>query len=158
MVDEETMTPCRPGGRERLRPLIITAREHRDLDARFRRDMQALREAARRGPHPKETAHQCATRLFNQFEVLLARYERLFSFVRVPVARELLAEDLGTRDSAAYRRLLRARDRWLADGYGADRALLRAFAEPTFDAERARLTALIRTSRNHVKAAIRAMR
>lgn len=68
------MTTRRPS----LTQFIITARERRDLEARFARDMAVLRQRLER-PHPLETRDQFCERLMRQFFATLQRYEQLFT-------------------------------------------------------------------------------
>jgi hypothetical protein len=67
------------------RKFFITARERRDLESRFKRDMQLLRRRVREGPHSTETFGQFAVRLGDQLEVILERYEPYFTRWRKPV-------------------------------------------------------------------------
>lgn len=46
------------GGPGSSAPLIITPRQRRDLEARFKKDMRALHERLAQGPHPRDTKQQ----------------------------------------------------------------------------------------------------
>src|SRR5688500_4090169 len=85
------MAPRRPRRSDQLRRFLLTPRERRDLDARFRRDMRELRRVSgiSRSPatatpnlHPKESLDHFGARVLDTLEELLLRYTAVFSGIR----------------------------------------------------------------------------
>ncbi len=67
--------------------LSIPNHKCRDMDARFRRDMRALRAQLPRGPQRGEDRDQFVERVFVQFEAILTRHGPTLTRLLAPVRR-----------------------------------------------------------------------